>query len=199
MLKALIFDIGGVLIRTETLEPRRKWERRFGLHDWQLQDLFFNSGVGQAAQIGKASTADVWAFVAKTLSLNTSDLAKMQRDFYAGDVLDHSLIVLIQTLRPRYKTGILSNALLDAREDLKDRINTHTFDVMVFSGEEGVRKPDAEIYRRVLSRLGVQPNEAVFVDDMLVNVQAAHDVGMQGIHYAAGMDVAGALREVGVR
>ena len=198
MLKALIFDIGGVLLRTETLEHRRKWERRFGLNDWQLQDMFFNSAVGQAAQIGQASTGDAWAFMAQTLSLDADQLAELKRDFWAGDVLDRNLIALIQSLRPRYKTAILSNAMPDARENLKAGINGDTFDVLVFSGEEGVKKPSPEIYRRVLARIGIQAKEAVFVDDVLANVEAARALGMQAIQYVAGIDVAGALRGVGV-
>ncbi len=198
MFTTLLFDIGGVLIRTETLEPRRKWERKFGLRDWELQDLFFNSDIGNAAQIGQASTADAWAYVANTLSLNDEQLAKLKHDFWAGDVLDRDLIALIQSLRPRYKTGIISNAMPDAREDLKDRINDDTFDVMVFSGEEGIRKPNAEIYQLALKRIGAQPHEAVFVDDVLANVEAAREVGMQGIQYVAELDVVEALGGLGV-
>jgi putative hydrolase of the HAD superfamily len=114
-IKALFFDIGGVLIRTEDLAPRRKWEKRFGLRDWQLQDLFFNSDVGQAAQVGKASTEDAWAHVAGTLGVSAEDLPQLQADFFGGDMLDHSLIALIQSLRPRYKTSVISNAMSDAR------------------------------------------------------------------------------------
>jgi epoxide hydrolase-like predicted phosphatase len=197
-IKALFFDIGGVLIRTEDLEPRRKWEKRFGLHDWQLQDLFFNSEVGQAAQVGQASAEDAWALVASTLGVSAEDLPYMQADFYRGDMLDRSLITLIQSLRPRYKTGVISNAMPDARESLKDRINGDTFDVLVFSGEEGVRKPDAEIYRRALTRLGVQPAQAVFVDDVLANVEAARALGMHGIHFTLGVDVRTELNKLGI-
>ena len=199
MLTTLLFDIGGVLIRTETLEPRRKWERKFGLQDWQLADLFFASPIGEAAQIGQASTADAWAYVADTLAISTTQLAELKHDFWAGDVLDHELIALIQSLRPRYKTGIISNAMPDARENLKDQINDDTFDTIVFSGEEGIRKPIAEIYQRALARIDTKPHEAVFVDDMLPNVQAAREVGLHAIHYTMGMDVAEALRELGIK
>jgi len=195
---ALIFDIGGVLIRTQLLEPRRKWERRYQLHPWQLQDLFFNSPVGHAAQLGQASTDDAWNYLSRTLALPTDELVELKRDFFAGDVLDCKIMALIRSLRPHYKTAILSNAMPDARESLKDKINQETFDVLVFSGEEGVRKPDAEIYRRVLARLAVQPNQAVFIDDVVANVTAARKLGMQAIHYVEGMSLAAALRYKGV-
>lgn len=197
-IKALFFDIGGVLFRTEDLEPRRKWERKFGLQDWALQDLFFNSEIGQAAQVGKASTKDAWAYVAHTLGVSAEDLPHVQVDFYRGDLLDRSLIALIKSLRPHYKTGVISNAMPDARESLKDRINGETFDVMVFSGEEGVKKPDLDIYRRALALLNVQANESVFVDDVLENIKAARALGMRGIHFTPGVDVRSELNRLGV-
>jgi epoxide hydrolase-like predicted phosphatase len=197
-IKALFFDIGGVLIRTEDLAPRRKWEKRFGLHDWQLQDLFFNTEVGQAAQVGQASAEDAWAHVASTLGVSAEDLPHVQADFYRGDVLDRSLIALIQSLRPRYKTGVISNAMPDARANLQYSINGDTFDLLVFSGEEGVCKPNPEIYRRALARLGVQPEQAVFVDDILTNVEAARALGMHTIHFTPGVGVRAELCKLGV-
>ena len=62
-------------------------------------------------------------------------------------------------------------------------VNEKVFDVRVFSAEEGVRKPDPEIYMRALSRLGVAPQEAIFVDDRLKNVQGARQLGMQAIQF----------------
>ena len=55
------------------------------------------------------------------------------------------------------------------------------FDVMVISGEVGLRKPDPEIYRLTVARLGVEPGECVFVDDLSPNVRGAAAVGMVGV------------------
>jgi putative hydrolase of the HAD superfamily len=197
-IKALYFDIGGVLIRTEDLAPRRKWERKFGLKDWALQDLFFNSAVGLAAQVGQASTEDAWAYVARTLGVSRDDLPQLQADFYRGDALDRSLIALIQSLRARYQTGVISNAMPDARESLKDRINGETFDTLVFSAEEGVKKPDPDIYCRALKRLNVQPVQAVFVDDVFANVEAAKALGMAAIQFHPSLDMRDVLARLGI-
>lgn len=76
------------------------------------------------------------------------------------------------------RTALLSNSfgLEYPREDW-DRL----FDTTVISGEVGLRKPDAAIYRMTCSQLGVQPHEAVFVDDMAPNVDAAEALGMAGV------------------
>jgi HAD superfamily hydrolase (TIGR01509 family) len=57
------------------------------------------------------------------------------------------------------------------------------FDVVVISGEVGMRKPDAEIYRLTADRLGLDPRVCVFVDDLMPNIRGAVDVGMVGVHH----------------
>jgi HAD superfamily hydrolase (TIGR01509 family) len=56
-------------------------------------------------------------------------------------------------------------------------------DTIIISSEEGVMKPQPEIYRIAASRLGVQPQEAIFVDDELRFVAAAQSLGMHGIQF----------------
>lgn len=199
-IRAVIFDIGGVLIRTEDLEPRRKWERRFSLGDWDLARIVWNDNpASQAATLGRASQEEVWAHVAQRLALTPTDLAQLRADFWLGDKLDTSLIDYIRSLRPRYKTGIISNAWPGAREELMDRINGETFDEILYSAEEGLAKPDPEIFRRALQRLNVSAPEAVFVDDFLENVEAARALGLAGIHFQRGVEVRAELAKLGVR
>jgi putative hydrolase of the HAD superfamily len=59
------------------------------------------------------------------------------------------------------------------------------FDVQVFSGDVGVAKPDLEIYRLTVSRLGLAPAECVFVDDLAVNVRGAVAAGLVGVHHTS--------------
>ncbi|MCS6910684.1 MAG: HAD family phosphatase [Anaerolineales bacterium] len=190
MIRAVIFDIGGVLVRTEDLEPRRKWERRFGLPDWGLAQLIFDSPAAQEATLGRADESAIWEHAARALGLSADELAQLQRDFWAGDRYDEALIDYLRSLRPRYKTGIISNAWPGARAFHQHRLNGETFDVLVFSAEEGVAKPAPEIYRRALTRLGVAATQAVFVDDATENVAAACTLGMVGVHFRRGMSAA---------
>jgi len=183
MIRAVIFDIGGVLVRTEDQAPRRKWERRFGMKDRELADLVFNSPASRRASVGRATSTEVWAEVKQKLSLTPAELEELKTDFWRGDVWDTGLIRYVVALRPRFKTGIISNAWPDARENVKPQIDESAFDVIVFSGEEGLEKPQPGIYRRALERLRVQPPEAIFVDDMRANIEGAQAVGMFGVHF----------------
>lgn len=187
-IQAVLFDIGGVLVRTEDLEPRRAWERRFGLPDWGLAKIVFDNPVAAAATLGRASLDEVWAEAGRQLALTPDDLAQLREDFWKGDQYDLDLIGYIRSLRPRCKTGIISNAWPGVREAHQAHLNGATFDVIVYSAEAGLAKPDSAIYRLALKQLGVAASEAIFVDDVLENVEAARDLGMAGVLFKKGMD-----------
>lgn len=183
-IRAVIFDMGGVLLRSENESGRRKWEQRLGLAEGELAEIVFNSPVSQKATVGRATDEDVWAHVAGRFGLDYETLRQLRRDFWSGDRVDVQLADFLRHLRPGYKTAILSNAWPGARKALTERWGLHSVvDEMIISAEEGVAKPDPAIYHIALGRLGVRPAEAVFVDDMAANVEAARALGMHGVQF----------------
>ncbi|MGQ0600296.1 MAG: HAD family hydrolase [Anaerolineales bacterium] len=197
-IKAVIFDIGGVLVRTEDLEPRRVWERRFGLPDWGLAQIVFEGPVAVSATLGHADLDAIWEVVRQCLNLTPGELAQLREEFWVGDRYDHALLAYIRSLRPRYKTGIISNAWPGVRAAHARYLNADTFDVILYSAEERLAKPDPAIYQRCLSRLGVAANEAVFVDDVRENIEAAQKLGMATVHFQTGVDVPAEFKKLGV-
>ena len=198
-IKALIFDVGGVLVRTESLAGREKWARRFGLGPWELHDIVFGSPAAAAATLGQASDAEVWAVARAQLNLTLEQLAEFRADFWAGDRFDDPLLDWIAGKRGPYRTGILSNAWPAARQFLTSHPKiVAAFEAIVISAEEGLRKPQPEIYERALKRLNVSASEAVFVDDVLENVEAARAIGLAAIHFKAGLDIPVEMAKLGV-
>ena len=193
MISAVYFDMGGVLLRSESEELRRKWERQLGLPKGRLAEIVFDNPVAARATVGQAETHEVWAEVGRQLGLDAPAQAALQAEFFAGDAFDVDLLSYIRSLRPRYKTGLISNAWPDVRSATQSCLNATTFDLVLFSGEEKVRKPDPVIYRRALDRLAVTPETAVFVDDVLENVTAAQALGMTGIQFRSPAQVRGEL------
>ncbi len=186
-IQAVLFDIGGVLLRTEDQEPRRKWERRLGLPARGLADAVFNCETARLASVGQATQQDVWRAVAERFRLDDAKLRDLQRDFWAGDRLDEQLLRYLIDLRPRYKTGVLSNAWPGLRALYAQwfGLTDDLVDVMIYSGEVGVMKPDARIYHLALERLQVPAESVVFVDDFIENVAGAQAVGMRAVHFAS--------------
>lgn len=199
-IRAIIFDVGGVLIRTEDRTQRARLEASLGLKQGAADAIVFNDEMGQRAQRGEITSAILWAWVGQQMGLDAQGLDAFRRDFWAGDQLDLALVDFVRVLRGRYQTAIISNAMDDLNEIVTLRYPmADAFDLIVGSAYEGIMKPDARIFERTLMRLERAPHEAVFIDDFAHNVEGARAVGMHAIHYQPNLDLVAALAELGVK
>lgn len=183
-IRAVIWDLGGVIVRTEDYAPREALAQRLGLGRLDLEEVVFAGASGTPAQLGQIDVERHLHNVCAHFGLPLDALPAFQDGFWGGDVLDHTLVDYIRSLRPAYKTGLLSNAFSNLRHVVCDVWEFgDAFDAMVISAEVGMMKPDAAIYHLAAERLGVQPGEAVFVDDMPRNVDGARAAGMHSIQF----------------
>lgn len=181
-IRALISDLGGVLVRTHDHEPRARWEKRLGLAPRALERLVFWGDDGEKAALGQIGPDDVWTSVIERLKLESADRPALEADFWAGDRVDDVLIAYLRGLRPALKTALLSNAWTSLRAALETQWSiADAFDVIVISAEVGLVKPNPQIYHLALAELGVSPEEAIFLDDMQENIDAARFLGMRGV------------------
>lgn len=182
MIKTVIFDLGGVLVRTEDPAPRKLLADRYGISSNQLSDLVYRSESGMKAMVGEITTAQHWEFIDRELGLPHGSIDQFENEFWGGDHLDRVLIDFISGLRSEYQTALLSNAWDNLRHLLEDlwRVD-HVFDRIFVSAEIGAAKPDPAIYQFVFQELEKKPEEIVFVDDFEVNVTSARELGMQAI------------------
>lgn len=191
---AIIWDLGGVLVRTEDFTPRDRLAARLGMSRAQLDRLVFGGPGDYRAQLGEISYAQHWEALRRQLDLGPDELAAMQRDYFAGDVLDVGLVDYIRALKADYYTALLSNALSILRSLINEQWKIDdAFHAMVISAEVGLMKPDPAIYHLALEQVGVEPGEAVFIDDHPDNVAGARDVGMHAIHFQGSQQ---AMREL---
>ncbi|HEX4224218.1 MAG TPA: HAD-IA family hydrolase [Pseudonocardiaceae bacterium] len=109
-----------------------------------------------------------------------------------GDRRPNVIEALFVARRHQLRTALLSNAdqMWPGLAPLRK-----LFDAVVLSGEEGFGKPDPRSYRVAAERIGLAPDESVFVDDLAVNVRGAAEVGMVGVHHT---DVESTLAELEV-
>lgn len=184
MIQALIFDVGGVLLRTVDASRRETWEDRLGLARGSLEALVHGTELNAQQERGEVPIDAFWAQVGARLGIGPDRIAGFREDFYAGDALNDELLARIRAWRARIRTGIISNAPPSLRVSLAHRHRiADLFDQITISGELGVRKPDPRIYTYTLARLGVLAGEAVFVDDFLENVEGARAVGLEAVHF----------------
>jgi epoxide hydrolase-like predicted phosphatase len=186
-IKAVIFDLGGVLVRTEFPEVRQRLEERLGFAPGTLGRQIWGGETWELAQSGQITYEEYWQRIGSALGLATQEeITSFRREYFSGDRLDEELVGLIEELRGRYKIGLLSNAPDRLETWLAEEWGiTDLFDAVVYSAKVHLVKPDPSIFRIILERLDVAPPEAVFIDDYPPNVDAALRLGMQAIRFTS--------------
>jgi glucose-1-phosphatase len=97
---------------------------------------------------------------------------------------DQNLIEVIKKLKPNYRIALLSNAGKEEIEIVyRDKI-AELFDVIVISYQVGVVKPDPKIFIECIDRLGLKPEECLFIDDIKTYTETAQMLGMKTILYS---------------
>lgn len=192
--RAVIFDFGGVIVKTRDRAPRFAWDDRLGLARGSIEALVHGSESWMNAQVGALSPADYRAQLAHHLGLSAAEIEQMLADFYSADELDSSVIALIHTLRDQQiPVALLSNFSIDLLDWLQRLKIAELFDPLVISAQIGVMKPAAAAYQAVLDRLKLPAEACFFVDDLPANIEGAQKLGIRGILYQAGMNLEAAL------
>lgn len=182
--RAVVFDIGGVLELTPSLGVTEKWEELLGLQPGDLNARLRD--VWAPGSLGQITEEQVHEQIGERLGLG----AGVVEDFMADTWREYlgtpntELIGFFRGLRPQYLTGIVSNSFVGARHREQEAYGFEDYtDTIVYSHEVGVAKPDPRIYEMATHRLDVRPAEVVFLDDREVCVEGARAVGMQAIQF----------------
>ena len=178
MKRGLLIDFGGVLT-SNVFESFAAFCREEGLDPRTVRDLFRQEQAARdllgALEEGRIGTAEFEARFAPMLGVAEPEglvarlFARMQPDETMFDAV-------AAARRAGVRTGLVSNSW---GEEGYDRTRfRELFDVLVISGELGIRKPAPEIYALAAERLGVAPERCVFVDDLPGNLKPAAAIGM---------------------
>ncbi len=181
---ALVFDWGGVLMRTEDPGGRREWERRLQLPAGGADRAVFESRAWREAQLGRLGVEPCWAAIGQALGLVDQDLARFRHDFWAGDRLNEELFQRIRQWKAAGRHVTLLSNYTPELEQLLDRHGVrHLFKPVILSAHEGIMKPASRLFWRALNRMDIPPAGALFVDDFAENIAGAQSVGMHSVHF----------------
>ncbi|MCB2202985.1 HAD-IA family hydrolase [bacterium] len=189
MIKAVFFDVNGVLVQKDDQPGRRQLEARFGMEKYDLDWLVFNSKESDAATVGELGTEAVWQMVKNRLDLSEEEMPTLVDLFWQGNTLDRDLLDFLVSLQTDYITGVLSNAWPGAREEFASQygiIEGENVDHVLISCELGLAKPDPAIFHRLREIVAVEFDEILFVDDFGKNIESAKALGMVTVHYRTG-------------
>jgi epoxide hydrolase-like predicted phosphatase len=183
-IRAVLFDIGGVLEITPDLGITEDWEGRLGLAAGELDERMRDAWIG--GSVGALTLDDVHLAIEDRLGLDARGRADFMADIwreYLGTA-NIELIEYARGLRPRYRTGIISNSFVGAREREQAAYGFEDLvDEIVYSHEAGMSKPDQRIYALACERLGIGPEDALFLDDSDVCCAGAREYGMQAVQH----------------
>jgi putative hydrolase of the HAD superfamily len=187
--RAVIFDFGGVIL-TSPFEAFARYEADNGLPDGFLRRLNATDPDTNAwarlerSEVDLAGFAELFEAEARTAGHAVDGRAVLT--LLAGQ-LRPSMVEALRRCHDRVKTALLTNNFVAAgpgpegdRAGPMAEVLGH-FDVIVESSRVALRKPDPAIYRLVCDELGVEPDEAVFLDDLGVNLKPARAMGMTTI------------------
>jgi epoxide hydrolase-like predicted phosphatase len=181
-IKAIIFDLGGVLLRTADFAPREQLAAILGMSRHELEEFIFGRESGDQAQRGEIAVRQHWENLCRELKYSPEEFQHLLDEFFSYDQLDPNLLDYVRELHKTHKTALLSNAWDDLRQVIAEKWHFEdAFDELIISAEVKLAKPDRRIFELALDRLKVQPSEAIFVDDMQRNIDGASKAGLIGI------------------
>jgi putative hydrolase of the HAD superfamily len=185
-LRAVVFDFGIVLTGPPDAAAWASMLRITGLPEERFHSLYWADR--PAYDEGKLTGIGFWQKLLHEAGLPPDHAEELNRwDARLWTVQDSVMVAWQLKLKQHgLLTAILSNIGDDVHASVERAFDwIHRFDVLVWSYQFGVVKPDTSIYRHTLTELGTLPEETLFIDDRLPNVEAARALGIQAIEYSS--------------
>jgi len=197
-LRGLLVDFGGVLT-TNVFASFAAFCEAEGLAPEQVRDVFMSDPDGRRLlfdlELGKLPESEFEPRFAGLLGLAPERADGLIDRLFGGMRPDRAMeMAVVAAKRQGVRTGLLSNSWGAGRYE-RDRFD-ELFDGVVISGEEGIRKPDPAIYELGVERLGLEPADVVFVDDLPGNLKPARALGMTTVHHVSADETIPQLEEL---
>ena len=200
MIKTIFFDIGGVLI---DIHPERTYQYLSDSADVEVSMVkeSFPWDAHDQYERGIMNNED-W-FITYKESLPQPCCLKRSDFWNAWKLLlgeEKNTVNILEALNKQYSIWLLSNT---NPKHIQDEIEKrYLFPSLVngavYSFDVGVRKPEKEIYEIAMQRANANPQECLFIDDLLDNIQAAKQIGIEGVHFISSEQLKQELVHLGI-
>lgn len=183
MIKAIIFDIGGVVTYNIGAYIRNDIVKTLGITKEQYEKACHK--LIPLLSTDKISEGKFWEKFVNLTGLSVKPPSNLwSREFAKRRKLRKSVVSIIKRLRSKgLKIAALSN-VIKSHSRVNDQKGIYKlFDLLVLSYEVKLRKPNPKIFKLTLKKLGTKPEETVFIDNKLENVEVARKLKINGIYY----------------
>lgn len=185
MIKALIFDVSGVLTYARFPHAYEAFAHKINLPSDVVADYFKNDLEKQL--LGQSDLHDIYVSLSEKLEgiSETAFKEKWVSTIAEITTINDELLQWIDALRKNYTCGILTNNT-EGRGIFDEHIKLHAhFDFVLESYKEHIKKPDPEFFKLALQNAQCGPQEALYMDDQQRHIDAAKSVGMHGIVFTS--------------
>ena len=186
-LRAVVFDYGMVLTGQPDPEAYAAMLRVTRLSRDRFESLYWTDR--HAYDEGKLTGIGFWQKLLADAGLQQDQQIAEELNQWDARLWTTQNPAMLAWQQQLTQHGVLTAILSNMGDNVLEKIERdfdwiHRFDVLVWSFELHMAKPDPAIYRHTLAKLGVRPEEALFLDDKLVNVEAARALGMQAFQFS---------------
>jgi len=198
-IKAIFFDIGGVLYNESVSSKNKKnFEKKFEIPFSSYQKVVWK--YVPSAQENKISMDTYFQRISNKLKLNKKDLMDnykktRKKSLNLNKDVENTLI----KLKKNYLLGTLTNIIsINHRLRLKKKVYKH-FKIKLISCKEGLRKPDVRFYKLMIQRSKVSPKQIIFIDDEEKLLLPAKQLGINTILFKTNKQLIQDLKKLGVK
>ncbi len=196
MIKAILFDLHGVLFTNSTKDFIEKLSKESGLSKDKIVAVF-DKGVGIDYREGRVSREQFWDHVAQ--GLNLTDMEKLEDQWISEYRLIEGTKEIILELMRKYRIFYLSDNIEERIKRLNDKHGFLAwFEGGLSSHEVGVRKPHPRMYEQAIEKIDLLPQEILFVDDKDINLPPAQKLGMATVLFTSPQDLKVSLTKLNI-
>lgn len=191
MIRAIIFDFAGVI----GADGYWSWLRK-NVRDLDDKKSFFQE-MSEMVDKGTIANQEFVSIIAKETSISSD---RIWPEIFREIAINDGLLALMKDLKMHYKIGLLSNFNHIWLDEIFEKYGLHTyFDKIFISSRHGSIKPEDEAFQKVINMLNVTKDEAIFIDDRQVNVDAGKNFGLISILFENNEKLKRDLQNYGIK
>lgn len=193
MIKAVIFDLGGVVLKGNVMNFIREGEKQLGVKAKQGNETVFDKKLNLGTSSLRAAFERVFG-----VKMFDHEFLPLIKAWMSNWVLDNEVYALAKKLGKSHKVAILSNSDSSAEEKFDSQLKK-VFSPIVYSHKVRMLKPDSAIFEHCLKKLGLQAEECVFIDDSSSNMAPCQKLGIHFILFKNLAQLKKGLESHGIR
>jgi epoxide hydrolase-like predicted phosphatase len=199
VIKGIIFDIGGVLVDVRIKSFFEHFVSQTGFSKEQLYSMIIMGGEWDRFEKGLITEEQLKVKIEREHGIKPEVMDKMASDWRKTLKPVPETIEIARKLKGRYRLFALSNVDEKTTKQCLDRFDFYRhFDGVILSWKVHMRKPERDIYEYTLKRMGMKPEEIVFIDNFPLNLPAAKKMGIHTVLYKDPGQLESDLKKLGI-